>query len=150
MSGDEGIARDVAEARGWTGLHCELVIERPARGVVVLRISGHDVGEFGSAPMQELERLLSDGEPLELFIDARNSEAVSLEVSAEWAQWLGRHRPRCAQIRMLSGSRFIQITADFVRRFADLGDTMRIYTDAAAFDRLLESSIVQAKAKRPS
>jgi hypothetical protein len=29
------------------------------------------------------------------------------------------------------------LTADFVRRFADLGEVMRIYTDPAAFDGAL-------------
>jgi hypothetical protein len=29
------------------GAHCSIVIERPSPCVVVLRISGRDVGEFG-------------------------------------------------------------------------------------------------------
>ena len=38
---------------------------------------------------------------------------------------------------MLTGSRFVQVTADFVRRFADLRDMMCIYTEPAAFDAAL-------------
>jgi len=39
---------------------------------------------------------------------------------------------------MLTASRYVQITADFVRRFADLGDAMLLYTDAASFDEQLQ------------
>jgi hypothetical protein len=39
----------------------------------------------------------------------------------------------------------IQITADFVSRFAGLGDVMRIYTDPAAFDEALASEIEKGK-----
>jgi hypothetical protein len=41
---------------------------------------------------------------------------------------------------MLVGSRFIEVTADFVRRFAALEGVMRIYTDPAAFDEELSAS----------
>ena len=34
----------------YDGIHCNLIIQRFPR-VVVLRISGSDVGEFGEAPM---------------------------------------------------------------------------------------------------
>jgi hypothetical protein len=50
-------------------------------------------------------------------------------------------RHRFKQISMLSGSRYIEITAQFVRRFTGLADRMRIYTDAAAFDQGLYDSV---------
>jgi hypothetical protein len=44
---------------------------------------------------------------------------------------------------MLTGTSFVQLTADFVRRFAELGDAMRIYTDGAAFDEALRLATVR-------
>ena len=38
------------------GTHCTIVIERPRSGVVVLRISGRDVGEFGTRMVGTGER----------------------------------------------------------------------------------------------
>jgi hypothetical protein len=35
---------------------------------------------------------------------------------------------------MLVGSRFLEVTAGFVRRFAELEALMQIYTDPASFD----------------
>src|SRR3546814_19120197 len=92
-------------AHRWDGLHCSFTMERPARGVVVLRIAGHDVGEFGDAPLRALEDYLSADGTIMLFVDARDTEGASIEVSGAWAQWLAAHRARCARLAMLPGSR---------------------------------------------
>src|SRR3546814_14553184 len=73
-------------AQRWDGLHCSFTMERPARGVVVLRIAGHDVGEFGDAPLRALEGYLWADGMIALFIDVRDTEGASIEVSGAWAQ----------------------------------------------------------------
>jgi hypothetical protein len=125
----------------YDGVHCAIAIERPAPEVLVLRISGTDVGEFGDAPMQGLDERLAGGPPVRLFIDARDTRGASIEVSADWARWLGTHRQQLRAIDMLTGSRYIEVTAGFVRRFADLHGVMRIYTDPKAFDAALADAI---------
>jgi hypothetical protein len=116
------------------GIHCELSIQRFPGGIVVLRIAGSDVGEFGDAPMRQLDERLADGVAVDLYIDARDVRGASIEVSGEWARWLAAHRLQLRQVSMLTGSRYVRITADFVRRFADLQGVMKVYTDAQAFD----------------
>lgn len=128
----------------YEGTSCEMSIASPAPGVVVLTIAGHDVGEFGSVPMDQLEAYLSGTRSIELYIDARRTKGASIEVSSDWALWLGANRSHFQHISMLTGSRFIQITAGFVRSFSELEDVMRIYTEADAFDRALASSIIAA------
>lgn len=118
-----------------------LSIDTPAPGIVVLTVSGHDIGQFGSEPIKRLESGLADDENFELYIDARRSQGVSVEVSSEWALWLGANQSRFERIHMLTGSRFIQITAEFVRRFSRLQGIMRIYSNADAFDEALTASI---------
>lgn len=86
------------------------------------------------------ERLLGE-DRAELYIDARRTKAASVEVSGDWALWLGAHRDRFAHVSMLTGSRFIEVTAGFVRSFSELEDVMRLYTDAEAFDEALAASI---------
>ena len=125
----------------YDGVHCTLTIQKPSPRIVVLRISGTDVGEFGDAPMLELNQLLAVAEPIELFIDAREVRGASIAVSGEWAKWLRSQKERLRQINMLTGSRFIEVTADFVRRFADLQTVMRIYTEPAVFDAALAESL---------
>ena len=141
-------ARSGGAAHRWEGLHCSFTMERPAAGVVVLRIAGHDVGEFGEAPLRALEGYLAEDGTIALFIDARDTGGASIDVSGTWAQWLAAHRARCASIAMLPGSRFIEVTARFVRGFAGLDAIMRLYADAAAFDRDLGDAIARAKAAK--
>jgi hypothetical protein len=124
--------------RTFEGLHSTLVITRPARHVVVITITGRDVGEHGDAPTRALDEELRRG-AFSLFIDARATQGATIDVSNVWAQWLRVHRDHLHQIHMLTGSRFVQLTADFVRRFAELGDAMRVYTDGAAFDEALRA-----------
>jgi hypothetical protein len=117
-------------------IHCTIVVRRTAPSVVVVTISGRDVAELGVAPFQELHKDITKA-PIDLFIDARATTGASVTGSHQWSQWLQGHRARLRSIHVLTGGKFIQLTADFVRRFAQLGDVMRIYTAPDAFAEAL-------------
>ena len=123
---------------------CALTIERPAASIIVLTLSGNDTGELGDAPFLELGADFASGAQRELFIDARDGQGASIDVSGSWAQWLRRHKTQLKVVHFLTASRFIQLSADFVRKFAELGETMRIYTEEAAFDEELQISVDRA------
>ncbi len=129
-----------AEPRILHARHCTLTIVRPAPRVVVAIFDGPDAGEFGDAPFRELAPDVRDGGPVEIFIDARKVPAASIDVSADWAQWMTAHRERIERLNILCGSRFIELTASFVQRFTEFGPRMRIYTDPAAFDEALRAA----------
>ena len=137
MNGELSGSADVV----FEGVHSTLAIERPGAGIVVLRLTGWDVGELGNAPMRELAKDVAVQQGVEFFIDARAVKAATTDVSSDWAQWLAKHRSRFGHISMLTGSPFIQLTANFVRQFAELGDIMRLYTDPVAFDAALALSV---------
>ncbi len=135
------MVQDTREIR-FDGIHCNLAIQRPSTRVVLMKIAGTDVGEFGDAPMKALDDWIGGSSPVHLFIDARDVRGASIEVSGDWALWLTARKPVLESVTMLTGSRFIQITAEFVRRFASLEGSMRICTDPAVFDQaLLEASL---------
>jgi hypothetical protein len=140
----EAGARREQEVARFEGIYCSMRITRPARDVVVLTIDGSDIGEFADAPFRALEADLRTGRPLELFIDSRTTRGASIGVSTDWAIWLGRHRSSFQRVTMLAGSRFIRITADFVRRFAMLEDIMRVTTDPQAFESAVADATRQA------
>lgn len=125
-----------SESVAFQGIHSTLEILRPRAGVVVVRVRGNDVGEHGAGPFRELARDLEQP-PVELFVDARETRGASLDVSNVWAHWLRSNRDSFHRVHMLTGSRFIQLTADFVRRFSELGDAMFVYTEPASFDEAL-------------
>ncbi|HEY6923206.1 MAG TPA: hypothetical protein VI653_07055 [Steroidobacteraceae bacterium] len=128
------------------GVHCNLSIQRPAPAIAVVVLSGSDIGEFGDLPMRELKKDLSQFTAIELFIDARAVRGASVEVSAEWALWMRAQRASFKRINMLTGSRYIQITATFVRRFAGLADLMNVFTEHSAFDESLAAAVLCARA----
>jgi hypothetical protein len=125
----------------YDGLHCTLSVEQPAGHVIVLRISGSDVGEFGEAPMQALTGWFHDLGAVDFFVDARDVRGASIDVSAEWAGWMVRNKSQLRSVTMVTGSRFIQLTAEFVRRFAGLEGIMRICTDPRVFDAAFQDTL---------
>lgn len=127
---------DHADQR-FEGVHCTISISRPRFGLVVISLSGRDVGEHGDAPFRALEALIAEHAETELFIDARGGKGAALDVSGAWASWLRQHRARFAHVSMLTGSRFIQLSAELVQRFSGLGESMRLYTDAQAYEEAL-------------
>lgn len=137
MRGLESEGREIR----YDGMHCNLIIQEFPPHVVVLRITGCDVGEFGDAPMMELNDRVTPSDPIHLFIDARDVSGASIDVSGEWARWLSSHKPGLRSVTMLTGSRFIEITAEFVRRFASLEGIMRICSDPAVFDFALAETL---------
>jgi hypothetical protein len=95
------------------------------------------VGEFGDAPMKALDDWMSGSGPVDFFVDARDVRGASIEVSGDWAAWMSAHRQSLKSVTMLTGSRFVRVTAEFVRRFACLEGIMRICTEPSVFDRAL-------------
>lgn len=126
----------VSEAR-FSGAYCTIAVSRPRPGVVLVVFEGRDIGDLGDAPLREIEKDLVIHDRIALFIDARRAKAASVDVSGQWAQWLRSKKQHFEVVNMLTGSRFIQLTADVVHKFAELGELMRLYTDAAAFDEEL-------------
>lgn len=137
-----------ADGKRLDGIHCSMVISVPAPAVIVITIEGTDVGELGEAPFQVLAPLLGDSERVELFVDARKARGPSIDVSSEWARWLCAHRARLLHVSMLTGSRFVQLSAGLVRSFADLGDAMRLYSDAGVFEGALSNAVGNALARQ--
>jgi hypothetical protein len=128
----------------FTAKHSTVTIQRPAPGVVVIVVTGTDVGEHGAGPFKALANDLAEGQ-FELFVDARASRGVTVDVSAEWAVWLSGKRASLHGVTMLTGSRFVQLSVNFVQRFAELGDLMRVYTESAAFEQALATAVAEAR-----
>jgi 2-polyprenyl-3-methyl-5-hydroxy-6-metoxy-1,4-benzoquinol methylase len=127
------------------GLHSSVAIRRPAPRVVLLQVAGTDVGELEDRPMVELGKDLQAEGALQLFVDARGARGPSIDVSGRWAAWLGANRDRFEHVTMLVESALVRVTAGIVRDFSGLGDRMRVFTDAAAFDDALRSAARGAK-----
>jgi hypothetical protein len=118
----------------FAGTHCTLEISRPAEGVVLIVIKGRDTGQFRDAPFRELAKEIAMGLPFEVFVDASAVPSASIEVSGSWARWMMANRDSIQRFNIFCRSRFVEITANFVRQFTEFGPRMRVYTDASSFE----------------
>ncbi len=127
----------------YDGIHCTLTVQRLADDVVVVRIAGTDIGEFGDRPLRAMDSLVADAgaEPFNLFIDARAVKGASITASSAWGVWLATHGSALCRVHMLARSRFVMLTANFVRRFAQLEDKMTILSSDEDFDLALGQSL---------
>jgi hypothetical protein len=135
-----GVSSEPQKIR-FAGIHCNLFIEFFPPAVIVLRISGTDVGEFGEEPMRALDQWLAAPGAFDFFIDAREVRGASIDVSSEWTSWLAAHKELFRAVTLLPGSPFVRITAEFVRRFAGLERIMNVSTDPAVFDAALSKAL---------
>ncbi|HYO94730.1 MAG TPA: hypothetical protein VER33_09455 [Polyangiaceae bacterium] len=123
-------------------IHGTISVARPHARAVLVTITGRDVGELGDAPLRELARHLTAASELEIFVDARAASGPSVDVSGAWASFLREHQARFDRLHMLTGSRFVELTASFVREVTGLGERMRLYKDADAFEAALRETSV--------
>jgi hypothetical protein len=117
---------------------CRFTYQRLRPGVVFLRIEGHDKGEFGTAPMDELREDLSRYAPLELFVEMDASSGAALPVQEAWTEWFSTNRSALKGVSILARSKFMHFTAEVVKFFSRTGELIRVYLDPAPFDEALK------------
>jgi hypothetical protein len=118
---------------------CTVTITKVREGCVLVTLEGRDRGELGREPFAELEKSFSAGHGLTLFIDLEAAVGASLDVSGSWAVWLRANRQNLEQVLMLTGSYFVELSAQTVKRFSDLGEKVRLYSDRGAFEAALQA-----------
>lgn len=127
----------------YEGVYCTMTVQQLSDDVVVVRIAGTDIGEFGERPLRVMDRFIADmgGQPLNLFIDARAVRGASITASSAWAVWLTMHGTTLRRVHMLARSHFVTLTANFVRRFAKLEDKMAVLSRDDEFDLALGQAL---------
>jgi hypothetical protein len=127
----------------YEGIYCTMTVQQLSDDVVVVRIEGTDIGEFGERPLRMMDRVIATtgDRPLSLFIDARAVRGASLTASSAWGVWLTMHSSSLRRVHMLARSTFVMVTANFVRRFAKLEDKMAILSRDEDFDLALGQAL---------
>jgi hypothetical protein len=123
----------------------EFSISKPAPGVLVARLAGSGILALGGAPLRELTRHVERMEKVEIYLDASALEGTSVEQSDAWALWFARHRARLKQVHLLPAAKFIHVSPEFLRRFADTKGMLRIYTSRAAYESELAASVLTSR-----
>lgn len=109
------------------------VYERPARGVLLVTIAGHDRGQFGTATLDEIALALQRERPLELFVDARDVVLAAVSVSEEWTRFFATNRASFERVHVLAGSKLVELTVAIAQHLSRTGNLIQIYSDPEIF-----------------
>jgi hypothetical protein len=117
---------------------CSYTYRRPRPGVVFLRITGDDRGEFGNVPRDELRGDISRYAPVELFIEMDETTGGNLPVQEAWTGWFSDNRPALKSVNILTRSKYMHVSIEIVKLFSRTGELIRVYLDPASFDEALQ------------
>jgi hypothetical protein len=124
------------------GKSCAFLYTRLRPSALLVTIAGRDLGELGSAPLDEMDAEIARfGEPLELFIDTSRAEAVSEAVSEAWTAWFTSRRARLQRVEILARSRMLELTIAVSKHFSRTGELIRIHNDAARFEAAIAAAV---------
>ena len=107
---------------------------RHAGGLLLIRVEGHDNGQFGSALTDEIAAVLARAAPVEIFVDASAGSMPGLAVNRQWARFLGDHQHDITRVHILVGSKIAELSLAVVQRLSPAGKLIRTYTKREAFE----------------
>ena len=112
----------------------EFLFERLRPGALLVTISGSDMGQFGTATLDEIRLELMRQQPLDLFVDAEAAIAVSVGVSRDWTHFFSQKRDHLKRVSVLVGSKAIELTIAIAQHLSQTGNLIQIYSDRELFD----------------
>lgn len=120
---------------------CTIIVTRLAAGVVLLSFTGHDTGQFGTMPFDELDVDVRRYGVIEVFVDTRDAFNATVGVGDQWAEWIQLNRRALKRMSVLVASKYVQMTAEMIKLFSRSGELMRVYTDAPVFSDAIAQSL---------
>jgi len=130
-----------SSVRHWSE-RCTFVHSRLRPGVVLLVISGHDTGEFGTAPLDEVAAEIAPGrEPVELFVDTTEVVSVAGRVTEEWTTWFIANQDSLRRVNMLTGSQFLHLKVTIASHLAGTGGLISVFSDPQQFDHAIARAV---------
>jgi hypothetical protein len=120
--------------------NCEFNFVRLKPGTLLVTIVGDDVGQFGSATVDEVAAEYTRfGQPLILFFDLRRTIGPATPVMEMWTQWFANHRHNLRQVTLLvpPESRVLHLSVSIAQHLSRTGNLIRICGNSDEFGRLI-------------
>lgn len=119
---------------------CTFAYRRLRPGALLVSITGHDTGQFGTSTLDEIRLELLRHRPLELFIDAREALGPAVSVSSEWTRFFALNRDQLRRVSVLVGSKVVELTIAIAQHLSRTGNLIQIYSDAETFEALVRAA----------
>ena len=113
---------------------CRMVFRRIRPSALEILIDGIDNGQFGTAMIDEVAVALIRERPIELFIDASDASMPAVSVAKGWSHFFALNQEHLKRVRILVGSKAVELTMEIVRHLSDTGHLMHIYSDRDVYD----------------
>jgi hypothetical protein len=101
---------------------------------VLVTALGADMGQFGTASLDEIRLEMLRHRPVELFIDAQGVTMVAVDVSKEWTQFFSLNRDNLRRASVLVGSKAMELTVAIAQHFSQTGNLIQLYSDRELFE----------------
>jgi hypothetical protein len=108
---------------------------------LLITVAGTDMGQFGTASLDEVRLEMLRQRPVELFVDAEAAQLVSVEVSREWTRFFTLNREHLARVSVLVGSKAIELTVAIAQHLSQTGNLIQIYTDRELFAARMQGAL---------
>ena len=114
-------------------------IESLPAGTVLTTISGHDSGELGAMPLDEVQAALDRaGRTRAWYVDTRGVRGkLPSRVSDDWTAWLMAHESELQQVAVLSTSSPYPLILSIAKLRLRAPQIMQVYRDQDAFEASL-------------
>lgn len=119
---------------------CTFEYRRPRPNVLFVTISGLDSGQFGTAPLDEINLAIAREGRIEMFVDAREAVGPSVSVSEDWTRFFSTNRDKLSRVHVLVGSKVVSLTVAIAQHLSRTGNLIQIYSDPGIFTAKLESN----------
>lgn len=114
--------------------------ERLRPGAMLVVATGADMGQFGTASLDEVRLELLRQRPVELFVDAQDVAVVAVAVSKEWTQFFSLNREHLRRVSVLVGSKAMQLTVAIAQHFSQTGNLIQLYSDRELFEQRVNAA----------
>ena len=116
------------------------IYHRLRTGVLLITISGLDIGQFGTTTLDEISAAINRDGVLELFIDAQRSDGAVLAVSEEWTRFFAANREKLSRVHILVGSEILKLIVSIAQHLSRTGNLIQIHTAEDIFFQKLQAA----------
>lgn len=130
---------------------CSFLFERLRPGVLLITIDGDDVGQFGTAPLDEIEHEFGRfNAPVQVFVDARRALGPSTAVMETWTAWLARNKDKLQKLDVciLEESKLLHLTVSIAKHLSRTGSLIGIFSNLDEFVAVIQRSAPQFQPRR--
>jgi hypothetical protein len=124
---------------------CTFVFRRLRPGKLLVTITGHDVGQFGTSTLDEIRLELLRHRPLELFVDAREALGPAVSVSREWTEFFALNREQLRRVHVLVGSKVVELTIAISQHLSRTGSLIQLYSDPGTFAAMAGAAVAERR-----